>query len=353
MSTWPSSLGLAFEDKVRALQAVIQPDQKERKLRQGVDYHSAVLPDVRTFDITGDSTRRLSLSAAAITAIRGWAHGDAKAALFKVEHTVDQNPPRYWDRDWYDIYPKQGLPQSLVIMGPTPSTGETVRLHIKANHNYQLPAPAAPTLTLTGTGNAQTLTYVIVARDSAGTTVGSTATSTTTGPTTPNGTNYITPSWLAVPYADSYDVYRTVSTSPATQGLIGNTTSLSLDDTALAGDSSSVPVVNTTETSIGPPARSFVAALAGSFAAEDICAANRDNRPDFFGGAPSDDEAIYARAVDMKARLFKEWSDWVNKVVGDPATTKPGMSFGRYKATSRHPQPLFDQYRDRSTGGAL
>jgi len=126
----------------------------------------------------------------------------------------------------------------------------------------QLATPAAPTITNVGTAGAVTWTYVVVARNGVGATLGtspaSAAGSTTTGNATLTSANYNVIAWASVSGAAFYDVYRTVAgTTPSTTGLIGTvasttvvTTGLqpatySLNDTALAGDGTTAPTVNT------------------------------------------------------------------------------------------------------------
>lgn len=127
----------------------------------------------------------------------------------------------------------------------------------------QVPTPSAPTITNVGTVGAVTWTYKIVARNGFGASVGETAASTggstTTGNATLTSANYNVITWSSVVGAAFYDVYRTAAgTTPSTTGLIGsvpatvvNATGLqsatySFNDTALAGDGSTAPTVNTT-----------------------------------------------------------------------------------------------------------
>lgn len=110
-------------------------------------------------------------------------------------------------------------------------------------------APTSGAVANAGTPGSTTYTYKVVAV--AGTKVGAAtaALTTTTGNVTLSGTDYNTVSWAA-PTAGiditGYRVYRTAG--GATQGLIATVAGdvLSLNDTGLAGDSASVPTVNST-----------------------------------------------------------------------------------------------------------
>lgn len=110
-------------------------------------------------------------------------------------------------------------------------------------------APTGGVVSNAGTPGATTYSYKVVAVS--GTKVGAAtaALTTLTGATALTGTDYNTVTWAA-PTAGvnitGYRVYRTVG--GATQGLIATVASdvLTLDDTGLAGDSASVPTVNTT-----------------------------------------------------------------------------------------------------------
>ncbi|HEV2412974.1 MAG TPA: hypothetical protein VGS28_04210 [Candidatus Saccharimonadales bacterium] len=100
-----------------------------------------------------------------------------------------------------------------------------------------------PSITQHGATGSTTYAYEITVQTSmGGQSAPSTATQVTSGPGTLTGTNYNTVSWPAVPGATSYNVYRTVGGT--TTGLIGNTTSLSLNDTGLTG-TNSVPTTDT------------------------------------------------------------------------------------------------------------
>lgn len=112
------------------------------------------------------------------------------------------------------------------------------------NEIYTLVRPGAPLVSPQGTTGATTYTYVVVARNSLGTTEASQATSITTGNAVQSVTNFNQLTWQAVPYADSYDVYRTVG-GLSTGKIVSATTSLTSNDTGLAGDSTTAPTVNT------------------------------------------------------------------------------------------------------------
>jgi hypothetical protein len=99
--------------------------------------------------------------------------------------------------------------------------------------------PSAPTVTDVGTAGSTTYGYKIVAKTVRGFSAASSEGTDATGNATLSATNYETITWTAVTGALSYDVYRT--TGGATQGLIGNTTELTFNDTGLVGDASTAP----------------------------------------------------------------------------------------------------------------
>ena len=114
-----------------------------------------------------------------------------------------------------------------------------------------LQTPTVPTVTPVG-GVAGSQAYKIVARLGSLFTAASTAGSTAVGPTTLSTTTYNIVSWLAVPGATSYDVYRT--TGGAATGKIVSVTvdpnnipaSYSISDKALVGDTTTAPSFDST-----------------------------------------------------------------------------------------------------------
>jgi hypothetical protein len=114
-----------------------------------------------------------------------------------------------------------------------------------------LQTPTVPTITPVG-GAAGGQAYKIVAKLGSLFTAASTAGSTAVGPTTLSTTTYNIVSWLAVPGATSYDVYRT--TGGAATGKIASVTvdpnnipaSYSINDKALVGDTTTAPSFDTT-----------------------------------------------------------------------------------------------------------
>jgi hypothetical protein len=75
-------------------------------------------------------------------------------------------------------------------------------------------APATPTLTKTGASTTATYAYAVVSKDLAGnTSLASTTSATQTNAATLDGSNFNTVTWVAVPGAASYDVYRITATS--------------------------------------------------------------------------------------------------------------------------------------------
>jgi hypothetical protein len=110
-----------------------------------------------------------------------------------------------------------------------------------------LTAPAGPTVTPQGTPGATTYAYKLVAFDENGETEASAAGTTTTGNATLGSSNFNRLTWTAVAGAAGYRIYRTVG--GATQGLLWTVYSgatLQFDDTAVTGDGSPAPTINTT-----------------------------------------------------------------------------------------------------------
>lgn len=108
-----------------------------------------------------------------------------------------------------------------------------------------LPAPAAPVVTNQGVAGVTTRSYVLVGKNTLGTTTGSAIGTTATGHAAPDGVNFNRLTWAIVPGAsEGYDIYRTVG--GATQGLIGSVgpTVKTFDDTGLPA-TTAVPVANT------------------------------------------------------------------------------------------------------------
>lgn len=350
MATFPASLGAYFDDKIRALHAVIDPDQKERKLRQGLDHHSAVVPDEQSFLIDGTGERRLPLTQEIIDSIRAWAAGDAREAIVRVESPIDQAPELNWHSSWWQLSPRRRVPTHLVCLARTPSATEQVRLILKANHFFQLPAPAAPTLTVVGTPGAQTVEYLLVARDTHGATLPGPSTTLTTAPAVLGPVDYVTVSWAEVRYAATYDLYRVQG--GVDQGLLINVSTTTHDDQGSGcvtpgTVANMVPQINTTETSLGTAARPFVAALGAHFGCKDIMGWGRDNLPDGFGGAPADWGAIFDRAERHSPLLLQEWRDFVNRVAGAGAAggAKSAISIGTYDVETRYGPALLANLR--------
>ncbi len=106
---------------------------------------------------------------------------------------------------------------------------------------------ALPTFIVTGTPGTTSNTYVCVAKNASGASVGSPALVIATCNATLSSSNFPTITPAAVTGATSYDIYRTVSGgTPSSVGIIGNTNGAALQDKALAGDSTTPPVLNTT-----------------------------------------------------------------------------------------------------------
>ena len=126
-----------------------------------------------------------------------------------------------------------------------------------------LATPGSITVTNVGTAGATTYTYVLVALSGTGVTPAGAASSTATGNATLDGTNYNTLAWTQVAGATGYRVYRTVG--GATQGLIATIaagTTVTVNDTGLAGGGETAPTVNTTGTLLLGSADETLASLA-------------------------------------------------------------------------------------------
>ncbi len=129
-------------------------------------------------------------------------------------------------------------------LGQTTTIGY-VRVRNLAQSLVPLTPPDAPVITEGGTPASTTRDYKIVALQSDGTYAAASAAGiSTTGAAALNGTDFETITWVAVPGAASYDVYRTVAGgTPSTVGKIGNTMGITLNDTGLAGDTNTPPSV--------------------------------------------------------------------------------------------------------------
>lgn len=113
---------------------------------------------------------------------------------------------------------------------------------------YSLTTPGSPLVAPQGTLGTSIITYKIVATNATGHSAVGQGTQIATANATLTGTNYNQINWQAVPGASGYDVYRTATngTSPTTVGKIGSTTTtVTFNDTGLAGDAVVPSVVNT------------------------------------------------------------------------------------------------------------
>lgn len=123
----------------------------------------------------------------------------------------------------------------------TSSLITSARRHLK--EIYNLVTPGSPLVSPQGTTGATTYTYLIVANNDEGSSEASAVGTTATGNASLSVSNFNRLTWTAVPYATTYDIYRTVG--GGSTGAIAQTTSLTADDTGLAGDSTTAPTVNT------------------------------------------------------------------------------------------------------------
>lgn len=115
------------------------------------------------------------------------------------------------------------------------------------NEIYVLVTPGAPLVAPQGVVGVTTYTYKVVARNSTGTSEAGQATSTATGNAALSVSNYNQLTWTAVPYADTYDIYRTVG-GATTGKIVSATAATTANDTGLAGDSATAPTINTSGT---------------------------------------------------------------------------------------------------------
>jgi len=115
------------------------------------------------------------------------------------------------------------------------------------NEIYVLVTPGAPLVSPQGTTGVTTYTYKIVARNSTGTSEASQATSTATGNAALSVSNFNQLTWTAVPFADTYDVYRTVG-GATTGKIVSATAATTANDTGLAGGAETAPTINTSGT---------------------------------------------------------------------------------------------------------
>jgi parallel beta-helix repeat protein len=114
--------------------------------------------------------------------------------------------------------------------------------------NTQLPTPAQPTVARVGTSGSTTYGYRVTALDGTGETLPSTERTITNANATLTGAAYNTISWVIIPGAVQYKVYRTTSGgTPSSTGLIGTVAGgvTTFSDTGIAA-TTAVPAVNTT-----------------------------------------------------------------------------------------------------------
>ncbi|MHC4618504.1 MAG: hypothetical protein ACYTEQ_12215 [Planctomycetota bacterium] len=97
-----------------------------------------------------------------------------------------------------------------------------------------LSTPAAPTVAQQGASGETSWGYKVSAVGPAGETLASSATTISDGNATLDGTNFNRVSWVAVPFAIEYRVYRTTAGgTPSSTGLMKSTVLLTVDDTGL------------------------------------------------------------------------------------------------------------------------
>jgi hypothetical protein len=138
-----------------------------------------------------------------------------------------------------------GTSDESLALGDVATNGYLLLHNLEAY--VEVTTPAAPTVTPAGTTGASTWSYKIVAKQSDGSySAASSAGTTTTGNATLTALNKNVITWAAITGAATYDIYRTAhGTSPSTDGKIGNTALLTLDDTGLAGDAGTAPATGT------------------------------------------------------------------------------------------------------------
>lgn len=117
-------------------------------------------------------------------------------------------------------------------------------IRIRIQETLVLITPGAPLVSPQGTVGATTYSYKVVATNSLGHSIASSAGTTTTGNAALSGVNFNQLTWTQVPRATGYKIYRTVG--GATQGLIATLGDVATtNDTGLVGDGSSAPTDNT------------------------------------------------------------------------------------------------------------
>lgn len=135
------------------------------------------------------------------------------------------------------------VPQNAIILRISAAlvTAFDGSANLEVGSSGALATPSAPVVTVGGTAGSTTYGYKVVANNADGThSIASAANAAfTTGNATLSATNFNHLVITAVTGAASYDVYRTVG--GATQGKIGNTTSLTFNDTGLVGDGGTAP----------------------------------------------------------------------------------------------------------------
>ncbi len=133
--------------------------------------------------------------------------------------------------------------------------------------NIQLPSPAQPTVATVGTAGTTSYSYVVSALDGTGETLPSTVRTIATGNATLTGVNYNTITWVQVPGAVQYKIYRTASAgTPASTGLISTVTSAnttSFNDTGIAAGAAASGVNTTGGISIAGAIQGTSATLSG------------------------------------------------------------------------------------------
>lgn len=156
------------------------------------------------------------------------------------------------------VVPKDGS-KILTVKGNLNTVGTSgassgADLTVTLADSDAIATPAAPTVTTQGTAGSTSYSYQVVAVNSLGQTAHSASGTIGTGNATLNGTNFNRIVPATVTGATSYKIYRTASAgTPSSLGLIGTISATAspfrLDDTGLAGDSSTASTTNTTGSS--------------------------------------------------------------------------------------------------------
>ena len=213
------------------------------------------------------------------------------------------------------------LPTAIRYLESTPSTGtNNAEAYHNALHIYLRP-PTSVTAVPGATAGTTTYGYRVTAVDSAGETLASVESTLTTSNATVDATNFNTLTWDRVYGADSYNIYRTTAGgTPSSTGFIA-AASVS-DPTATYNDiggaaSGTVPLVDTTETSLELRYLEAVARLAVCYCFEAIA----DKKAGFTDANFEGSDTDFGSMIDRYASRCEALRAYYDRVVkgGDEA----------------------------------